>query len=164
MVGIRILSTALREGCDSTEVMAMKHGVFNLKEPKTILVVEAHPDDAALFAGGTIALLASDGHRLVNLCSTYGEKGTLNSSKTLDEMIATEKHEAQQAANVLGIEELIFLEIPDGELTPGLELRRHYTEVLGRVKPDLVMSFDPHIPYDPHPDHQAVGRTLYEAC
>jgi LmbE family N-acetylglucosaminyl deacetylase len=142
----------------------MNQGVFDLIEPKTVLVVEAHPDDAALFAGGTIALLASEGHRVVNVCSTYGEKGTLDSSKTLDEMIETEKHEAQQAAKILGINEPIFLGIPDGELVAGLELRRTFTEIIRRVQPDVVLSFDPHIPYDPHPDHQAVGRTLYEAC
>ena len=142
----------------------MNQGVFDFTELKTVLVVEAHPDDAALFAGGTIALLATEGHRVVNVCSTYGEKGTLDSSKTLHEMIEIEKHEAQQAAKILGINDLIFLGIPDGELTAGLELRRNFTEIIRRVQPDIVMSFDPHIPYDPHPDHQAVGRTLYEAC
>ena len=142
----------------------MNQGVFDLTEPKTVLVVEAHPDDAALFAGGTIALLTSEGHRLINVCSTYGEKGTLDSSKTQDEMIETEKREAQQAADILGIEELIFLGVPDGELTAGLELHQSYTEIIRWVQPDIVMSFDTHIPYDPHPDHQAAGRTLYEAC
>ncbi|MFX0168728.1 MAG: PIG-L deacetylase family protein, partial [Candidatus Hodarchaeota archaeon] len=142
----------------------MKKGIFDLKEPKTILVVEAHPDDAALFAGGTIALLAEEGHTIVNLCSTYGEKGTLDSSKTLEEMIETEKRESQNAADVLGTKEVIYLDVPDGELAAGLELRRHYTEIVRRVQPEIVLSFDPAIPYDPHPDHQAVGRTLYEAC
>ena len=135
-----------------------------VEKPVTILVVEAHPDDAAIFAGGTLARLATEGHTLVNLCSTYGEKGTLDRSMTREKMIEIQKREALRAADVLGISEVIFLEIPDGELQPGLELRRQFTEIIRRVQPSLVFSFDPHIPYDPHPDHQATSRTIYEAC
>ncbi|MHA2314573.1 MAG: PIG-L deacetylase family protein [Candidatus Hermodarchaeia archaeon] len=134
------------------------------EEPVTILIVEAHPDDAAIFAGGTLARLAAEGHKVVNLCSTYGEKGTLDRSMTREKMIEIQKREALRAADVLGISEVIFLEIPDGELQPGLELRRQFTEIIRSVQPDVVFSFDPHIPYDPHPDHQATSRTIYEAC
>ncbi len=136
----------------------------HVKKPATILIVEAHPDDAAIFAGGTLARLAEEGHILVNLCSTYGEKGTLDRSMTREKMIEVQKRESLRAADVLGISEVIFLGIPDGELQPGLELRQQYTEIIRRVQPDIVFSFDPHIPYDPHPDHQATSRTIYEAC
>jgi LmbE family N-acetylglucosaminyl deacetylase len=134
------------------------------EKPVTILVVEAHPDDAAIFAGGTLARLAEEGHTLVNLCTTYGEKGTLDRSMTREKMIEVQKRESLRAAEVLGISEVIYLGIPDGELEPGLELRRQFTEVIRRVQPAAVFSFDPNIPYDPHSDHQATSRTIYEAC
>ena len=140
------------------------HILPNVKKPATILIVEAHPDDAAIFAGGTLARLAEEGHTIVNLCSTYGEKGTLDRSMTREKMIEIQKRESLRAADVLGISEVIFLGIPDGELQRGLELRQQYTEIIRRFQPDLVFSFDPHIPYDPHPDHQAASRTIYEAC
>lgn len=136
----------------------------HVKKTATILIVEAHPDDAAIFAGGTLVRLAEEGHTLVNLCSTYGEKGTLDPSMTREKMIKIQKRESLRAADVLGISEVIFLGIPDGELQPRLELRQQYTEIIRRVQPDIVFSFDPHIPYDPHPDHQATSRTIYEAC
>jgi len=136
----------------------------NEDKPMTILVVEAHPDDAAFFAGGTIAKLASQGHTIVNLCSTYGEKGTLDLQVTREQMIEVEKEEARRAAEVLGVKEVIHLGIPDGELEAGLELRRRYTEVIRRVRPQVVFSFDPNCPYEPHPDHRAAGRSIYEAC
>jgi LmbE family N-acetylglucosaminyl deacetylase len=141
----------------------MCNELWDLKDALTILVVEAHPDDAAFFAGGTIAKLANKGHEIINLCSTYGEKGTLDISRTREEMIEIEKREAQRAAKILGISDILYLGIPDGELIAGLELRRRYTEVLRKVQPDIVFSFDPHNPYDPHSDHQAVGRSSYEA-
>jgi LmbE family N-acetylglucosaminyl deacetylase len=137
--------------------------LWDINENLTILVVEAHPDDATLFAGGTIAKLASMGHKIVNLCTTYGEKGTLDPAMTREQMIEIEKKEAQSAATILGVEEVQYLEIPDGEVKSGKELRGKYIEILRQVRPDLVFSFDPHDPYDPHADHQAVGRSIYEA-
>ncbi|MFX1564800.1 MAG: PIG-L deacetylase family protein [Promethearchaeota archaeon] len=142
----------------------MPDELWDTKEELTILVVEAHPDDATLFAGGTIAKLAKMGHRIVNLCTTYGEKGTLDPTMTQEAMIEIEKEESKRAANVLGVKEVLYLGIPDGEVVAHLELRRSYTEVIRQVCPDIVLSFDPHDPYDPHPDHQATGRTIYEAC
>ncbi|MFX1564323.1 MAG: PIG-L deacetylase family protein [Promethearchaeota archaeon] len=142
----------------------MNDELFSSKKPMIILIVEAHPDDAAFFAGGTIAKLVAQGHTIFNLCSTYGEKGTLNQEMILEKMIDIEKDEAQKAAKILGIKEVIHLGIPDGELTAGLELRRQYTEVIRRVRPDIVFSFDPNCPYEPHPDHRAAGRTIFEAC
>lgn len=144
--------------------MKMEKVLPDIEAPVSILVVEAHPDDATIFAGGTLARLAEEGHTITNLCSTYGAKGTLDSSMTEEKMIEIEKRESQHAAKVLGIKEVIYLGIPDGELTPGLELRRSYTEVLRRVQPDIVFGFDPYLPYDPHPDHRAAGRSIYEAC
>ena len=141
----------------------MSEELWETNEDLTILVVEAHPDDATFFAGGTIAKLAKMGHKIVNLCTTYGEKGTLDPTVTREEMIEREKAEAQQAAKVLGVAEVHYLGIPDGEVIAGLELRKRYTEILRRVRPDLVFSFDPHDPYDPHADHRAVGRSIYEA-
>ncbi len=142
----------------------MNDPFFASKSQRRILVVEAHPDDAAFFMGGTIAKLANEGHTIINLCSTYGEKGTLDSTQTSEQMITLEKEEAEQAAKVLGIKEVLYLEIPDGELTAGLTLRRRYTEIIRRIQPDAVFSFDPYVPYDPHPDHYAAGRTIFEAC
>jgi LmbE family N-acetylglucosaminyl deacetylase len=141
----------------------MNRELWDTKDNLTILVVEAHPDDATLFAGGTIAKLSAQGHTIVNLCTTYGEKGTLDPAMTREKMIEIEKQESKRAAEILGVKEIRYLEIPDGEVKSGLELRQRYTEVLRQVRPDFVFSFDPHNPLDPHADHQAVGRTIYEA-
>jgi LmbE family N-acetylglucosaminyl deacetylase len=142
----------------------MSKELWDNNERLTILVVEAHPDDATLFAGGTIAKLSAEGHKLVNLCTTYGEKGTMDPAMTRKKMIEIEKKESQRAAEILGFEEILYLGIPDGEVVANLELRRDYTEILRQVGPDLVFSFDPHDPYDPHADHQAVARSIYQAC
>jgi LmbE family N-acetylglucosaminyl deacetylase len=136
----------------------------SLEKPKTILVVEAHPDDAAFFAGGTMIKLAQQGHTIVDLVATYGDKGTLDPKMTRAKVIKTRKDETRRAAQILGVKDVLYLGLADGELEAGLELRRKFTEVLRRVRPDLVFSFDPNCPYEPHPDHVATARTIYEAC
>lgn len=47
-----------------------------LVEPQRALVVAAHPDDAELAAGGTIALLARQGWRVRHVIVTDGSRGS----------------------------------------------------------------------------------------
>ena len=41
----------------------------------TVVFFHAHPDDEAIFTGGTIARLADSGHRVVLVVATKGELG-----------------------------------------------------------------------------------------
>ena len=44
-------------------------------ERETIVFFHAHPDDEAIFSGGTIARLAGVGHRVVVVMATSGGQG-----------------------------------------------------------------------------------------
>jgi len=44
---------------------------------RTIAVVAPHPDDEAIFSGGTIVRLVAAGHRVVVVAATNGDAGTL---------------------------------------------------------------------------------------
>src|SRR5258706_2680954 len=44
---------------------------------RTILAVFAHPDDESLACGGTLARLADAGARVVVLCASKGEAGSI---------------------------------------------------------------------------------------
>ena len=41
----------------------------------TVVFLHAHPDDEAIFTGGTMRLLADAGHRVVLVLATSGELG-----------------------------------------------------------------------------------------
>ena len=41
----------------------------------TLVSFHAHPDDEALMTGGTLARAAADGHRVVLVVATAGERG-----------------------------------------------------------------------------------------
>ena len=42
---------------------------------RTVVFFHAHPDDEAIFTGGTMALLAAAGWRVVLVLATAGERG-----------------------------------------------------------------------------------------
>lgn len=85
---------------------------------RTILAVFAHPDDESLACGGTLARLADAGARVVLLCASYGRRGWISDPALvpdgdLGRARAAELHEA---ANVLGVAEVIMCDHPDGDL------------------------------------------------
>ena len=47
-------------------------------EGKTVLAIFAHPDDESLACGGTLARLADAGARIVLMCASRGEAGSIS--------------------------------------------------------------------------------------
>jgi LmbE family N-acetylglucosaminyl deacetylase len=71
--------------------------------------------------------------------------------------------EQRDAADILGVQEIVHLGYPDGYLTPSLDLRRDITRQIRRFRPDLVITQNPqrrldHNPFIGHPDHLATGE------
>ena len=56
-------------------------------ERETIVFFHAHPDDEAIFSGGTIARLAREGHRVVVVKATSGGQGRSIAATTDDATI-----------------------------------------------------------------------------
>ncbi|MGN6796293.1 MAG: PIG-L deacetylase family protein [Streptosporangiaceae bacterium] len=80
----------------------------------TIVCLNAHPDDEALLTGGTIAMLAAEGHRMVLVVATDGIMGTADSvsqhTSRLDELRAS--------ASVLGAARVVHLGYADSGYGP----------------------------------------------
>lgn len=137
-------------------------------QPLRVLVVLAHPDDPEFYCGGTVARWVSEG-REVNYCLlTRGDKG--NDDVGIDPETLAQKRMAEQraAAEVLGVKEVIFLDHPDGYLTPDLALRRDVVRVIRQVRPEIIVTCDPtnFFPSDRyinHSDHRAAGQATLDA-
>lgn len=112
-------------------------------EPLDALVVMAHPDDAEITMGGTIALMTDRGRRVGIVDLTRGELG---SRGTPDERL----EESRAAAEVLGVPLRVNLELADGFFEPTVEARLALVDVIRRWQPPLVFT---HHAADPHPDH-----------
>jgi LmbE family N-acetylglucosaminyl deacetylase len=127
------------------------------------LVVISHPDDGEFGAGPTIAALTAAGARVDYVVTTDGSKGTEDPEVTPEQLASTRMAEQRDAADILGVSEIVHLGYPDGYLTPSLDLRRDITRQIRRFRPDLVITQNPqrrldHNPFVGHPDHLATGE------
>jgi len=129
-----------------------------------ILAIFAHPDDLSIFCGGTLARWAEEGHHVHALCCTSGEVGTLRRDLTKEQVAATREKEVRAANELIGVEETIILDYPDAGFINGAELRKKLIYYVRKLKADRVVTFDPWVTYEVHPDHLIVGRMAAEAA
>lgn len=136
----------------------------NLMDARSVLVVFPHPDDAEIAAGGAVALLADKGAQVTYAVMTTGDLGTYDPRISRGELSQIRRREQDKAAKLLGVKELIFLGFEDGNV-PGPEtLRRHIVSLIRKVKPDMVITLDPWMPYESHPDHRNTALAAVESC
>ena len=75
----------------------------------TVVALFAHPDDEALLTGGTLALLAAQGHRVVFVVATDGSLGQASPELRSGDLAATRAAELRASAAVLGAADVISL-------------------------------------------------------
>ena len=135
--------------------------------PDCVLVISAHPDDPEFGAAGTVARWTRAGTKVVFVLVTDGSKGTEHPELTGQELIEMRHEEASQAARILGVAEVVFLDYEDGRIENNVELRRDITRQIRLHRPEIVITHDPTVRiYDNagfnHPDHRAVGDTVLD--
>jgi LmbE family N-acetylglucosaminyl deacetylase len=129
-----------------------------LPTPQRALAIGAHPDDAEFGAGGTLAKWAAAGCEVSILIATDGSKGSWNPDQDPAELIAQRREETARAAEVLGASgEIVFLDHVDGELVHSMRLREQLSLWIRRLRPEVVLSWDPWKRYMLHPDHREIG-------
>jgi LmbE family N-acetylglucosaminyl deacetylase len=80
----------------------------------TVVFVHAHPDDEAIFTGGTMSLLASAGHRVVLVVATGGELGeSPDGQRDAARLADRRRRETQTAAHLLGVARVTQLDYHD---------------------------------------------------
>jgi len=128
-----------------------------------LIVVAAHPDDLETLCGGVIALLARRGVTIFSVNCTLGDIGTQDPTLTRAALADLRRQEAEEAAAILGVQQVFTLPHPDGELTADLTLRAEIAHLYRLTQADTVFTFDPHWPGQMHPDHRAAGRAALDA-
>ncbi|MEZ0075670.1 LmbE family N-acetylglucosaminyl deacetylase [Planotetraspora sp. GP83] len=140
---------------------------------KTAVFFHAHPDDEALLTAGTMAMLASEGHRVVLVVATAGERG-LAELPHGDELARTRMDELHKSAAALGCARVVQLGYGDSGLAidGGVaddrpenafidadieEAAQRLAAILKEETADLVTIYDPSGGYG-HPDHVQVYR------
>ena len=135
----------------------------------TILAIFAHPDDE-IGAGSTFAHYSDAGVRIVLVCATRGEAATIYCPDCAapDTLAEVRTQELSCACEHLGIDELRWLDWPDGKVkdVPRRDAIRQVVEVIRDVHPTVVITHPENGLY-PHPDHLAIWeivRAAYDAA
>jgi len=114
---------------------------------KTVLVFSPHPDDDTFAVGGTLALLAANGNRILIAIYTNDNKGSFDQEMTSERLARIRKAEEEAACAVLGIpaQNLIWMGHDDGELeyVPPKLLCGQATRLIRQHRPHAVLSADP---------------------
>lgn len=122
-----------------------------------VVVAGGHPDDPESIAGGTMALLADEGHEVVALYLTRGEAGIAGKSHA--EAAAIRTAEAQAACAILKARPRFAGQV-DGATEVSAARYQEMRAILEEERPDLVIT---HWPVDTHRDHRATSLLVYDA-
>ncbi len=136
----------------------------DLLKTKKVLCIQPHPDDMEIGAGATVALLVKAGIPVSCLTITDGSIGTHDKSINPNTLAITRLNEAKRAATIMGVNEMIWLNFPDGKLPDQGLVREHITKTIRKVRPTAVIVNDPWLPYEAHSDHTITGLAAAEAC
>lgn len=132
------------------------------------LAFAAHPDDVDFGASATIAALTAEGVEVILCLLTSGDAGGFDPSRSPQETARLRAEEQQEAAAVVGINEVILLDERDGFVEPNYELIGKIVRVMRQVRPDAVFSLHPERAWDrlqkSHPDHLACGEAVVRAA
>jgi LmbE family N-acetylglucosaminyl deacetylase len=132
--------------------------------PQRVLVVTPHPDDAEVWCGGTVARWTKRGATVYYLLCTDGGKGTDSPDITAGGLAAIREQEQRQAALVLGVEGVMMLHHPDGELEDTSDFRKEIVREIRRVRPEVVLCPEPYrknLAW--HRDHRITGQVTQDA-
>ncbi len=136
--------------------------------PGVALAVYAHPDDADVACGGTLARWAKEGATSHLVVCTDGGKGTFDPDVTPEHLAATRAEELGESSALIGLASVTNLGYPDGELTDSDEFRQSLVECVRRLRPDVVCGHDPSAmffgqEYFNHRDHRITGFAALDA-
>lgn len=130
-----------------------------------IIFVFAHPDDESFSSGGTIAKLAEKGEKIILVTATKGEAGEVGDPPicTQKNLGKTREKELRNAAKILGISKILFLNFIDGTLKNYVkDLKEKIFLIFLNEQPDAIVTFDRYGGSN-HPDHKAISRSATKA-
>lgn len=132
-------------------------------KPVHALVVIPHPDDAEFGVAGTVARWTREGKDVVYVVCTNGDKGSSDPATDPAELARAREKEQMEAAEMLGVREVVFLRYPDAGLEDTPEFRKELVRLIRLYRPNTVVSADPYRRYLWHRDHRICGRVVMDA-
>jgi LmbE family N-acetylglucosaminyl deacetylase len=145
----------------------------------TLVCFHAHPDDETIATGGTIARAVAEGHRVVLVLATRGERGEVDEGVLApgEELWQRRVAELEEAARILGAHRVAYLGYGDSGMAgepsnddPGCFWQADIEEAAARLArlleeeaADVLTVYDDNGGYG-HPDHVQVHRVGVRAA
>lgn len=136
-----------------------------IPEPTTgpVLAVFAHPDDAEISCGATLARWCDAGREVHLLVLTNGDRGSGDPGADRASLAATRARETVAAGEVLGLAGTRIVGVHDGDLENTPAIRVEVARAIRTVRPDIVVTCDPTAwfmedRYFNHRDHRKAGE------
>lgn len=140
-----------------------------------VMFVFAHPDDAEIYSGGTIARLKSEGKIVKLVKMTGGNKGSRDMEISEANLVSKRREEDTQALIQMGLtkEDSTNLEIGDGEVENNLDTIEKLVFEIRKFKPEVIVTHNPSEivitdnngdSFINHRDHRNTGMSVVDAC
>ena len=132
--------------------------------PSRALIVCAHPDDAEIGVGATVAKWTGQGCEITYVVCTTGSGGSNDLSMTAERLVLLRGQEQHDSAGALGVKEVVMLTHPDGSLEDTYEFRGEVVRAIRKYRPHTVFTHDPYrMSGFQHRDHRMCGIVTMDA-
>ena len=133
--------------------------------PDCALVITPHPDDAEIGCGGTVSKWIAEGTKVFYVLCTNGDKGSDDPKMTSERLAKIRYEEQEEAAEAMGVSEVVHLGYPDGGLNDDAEFRGKLVHAIRKFQPEVVFSTDPmRSSFYLHRDHRMCGQVSLDAA
>ncbi len=140
-----------------------------------IMFVFAHPDDAEIYCGGTIARLVEKGKSVKLIKMTTGNKGSRQEKISEENLSITREREDLRALQTLGLthDDNINLDLGDGQVENSMETIGKLVKEIRKFKPNLIVTHNAEKKlirdmdgsyYVNHRDHKNTGLSVIDAA
>ncbi len=130
------------------------------------LAIVAHPDDLEYGGASAVAKWTTQGKEVIYLMVSRGEAGIDSMDPSL--VAPLRSQEEIDAAAVVGVNEVEFLDYPDGVIEYGLALRRDLSRAIRRHRPEVLVTINYGLKFSSGhlnmADHRHVGLAVLDAA
>lgn len=125
---------------------------------KTIMAIGAHIGDMELTAGGVLSSMSLEGHKIITVALTSGEKGNPK-DMSIEDYRKQKQNEAKAFADMLnGIS--VVLPYDDGTLVNEDRIKFEVADLIRKYKPDILIT---HWKNSMHKDHETTHYIVKDA-
>ncbi len=144
-------------------IIVEKHVPGKPHKGKVLAAIQPHNDDIALFAGGTVAKLISEGYTGYLIRTSNDDHA--GQGATVGEVIQNNERDNQRAAKALGLQKVYDLGYRNHRMDniSIQELRGRLIFLFRLLKVDTIITYDPWGHYEENPDHYITAMAVESA-